>query len=55
MVLNAMGYPKPTTITGYKSDFFGKNPAYYAPKHAGYAKKFGVDDFAALSSASRPA
>ncbi len=47
MVLNALGYPKPTTITGYKSDFFGKDPNYYAPKHAHYAEKFGVDDFAA--------
>ncbi len=46
MVLRALGYPKPTTITGYKSDFFGKNPAYY-DKHPEYAKKFGVDDFAA--------
>ena len=46
MVLRALGYPKPTTITGYKSDFFGKNPAYY-DKHPEYAEKFGVDDFAA--------
>ena len=32
MVLNAIGYPKPLTVSGYKSDFFGTNPAYY-PNH----------------------
>lgn len=46
MVLNAIGYPKPLTVTGYKSDFFGKDPAYY-PNHPEYADAFGVDDFAA--------
>ena len=46
MVLNAVGYPKPLTVSGYKSDFFGKRPSYY-PKHPEYAKVFGVDDFAA--------
>lgn len=46
MVLNALGNPKPLTVTGYKSDFFGKNPATY-PGHPEYAEKFGVDDFAA--------
>ncbi len=46
MVLNAIGYPKPLTVTGYKSDFFGKDPATY-PGHPEYAEKFGVDDFAA--------
>ena len=50
MVLNAIGYPKPLTVSGYKSAFFGKDPNYsgYAEgKKAEYAKKFGVDDFAA--------
>ncbi len=50
MVLNAVGYPKPLTVTGYKSAFFGKDPnycGYRADKRAEYAKKFGVDDFAA--------
>ena len=50
MVLNAIGYPKPLTVTGYKSDFFGKDPNYvtYVQKgHPEYAEKFGVDDFAA--------
>ena len=50
MVLNAIGYPKPLTVSGYKSDFFGKDPNYsgYAPNHrAEYAKIFGVEDFAA--------
>jgi len=46
MVLNAIGYPKPLTVTGYKSGFFGSQPSYY-PKHPEYAEKFGVDDFAA--------
>ena len=46
MVLNAIDYPKPLTVSGYKSDFFGTNPSYY-PNHPEYAKKFGVDDFAA--------
>ena len=46
MLLNAVGYPKPLTATGYTSDFFGKDPAYY-PTHPEYAEKFGVEDFAA--------
>ena len=46
MLLGAVGYPKPLTCTGYTSDFFGKDPAYY-PGHPEYAQKFGVDDFAA--------
>ena len=46
MVLNALGYPKPLTITGYKSDFFGTRPSYYA-EHPENAAVFGVDDFAA--------
>ena len=46
MVLNAVGYPKPLTVTGYKSDFFGKDPTTY-PGHPEYADLFGVDDFAA--------
>ena len=50
LVLNAIGYPKPLTVSGYKSDFFGKDPnysGYPAAKKAEYAEKFGVDDFAA--------
>ncbi len=50
MVLNALGYPKPLTVSGYKSDFFGKDPNYSGyPEGKGeeYAKLFGVDDFAA--------
>lgn len=50
MVLNAIGYPKPLTVSGYKSDFFGKDPNYsgYANgKGKEYSEKFGVDDFAA--------
>lgn len=46
MLLGAVGYPKPLTVSGYTSNFFGTDPAYY-PKHPEYAGKFGVDDFAA--------
>ena len=45
MCLNAIGYPKPLTVSGYKSDFFGKDPKYSGyPEGKGeeYAKKFGV-------------
>ena len=50
LVLNALSYPKPLTVSGYKSDFFGKDPNYSGypeSKKAEYAEKFGVDDFAA--------
>ncbi len=50
MVLNAIGYPKPLTVSGYKSDFFGKDPkysGYKSGKGEEYSNKFGVDDFAA--------
>jgi len=50
MVLNAIGYPKPLTVSGYKSAFFGTDPkysGYVATGHPEYAEKFGVDDFAA--------
>ena len=48
MVLNAIGYPKPMTVTGYKSEYFGKDPNYVGyGSHHEYAKVFGVDDFAA--------
>ena len=46
MLLNALGYPKPVTISGYMSDYFGKDPAYYGD-HPEKAALFGVDDFAA--------
>ncbi len=45
LVLNAIGYPKPLTVSGYKSAHFGKNPQYMPSKE--YAELFGVDDFAA--------
>ena len=49
MVLNALGNPKPLTVSGYTSDFFGKDPNYVGYKENGekYAKLFSVDDFAA--------
>lgn len=46
MVLNAIGYPKPLSVSGYTSAFFGTDPAYY-PNHPEYADVFTVDDFAA--------
>lgn len=51
MVLNAIGYPKPLTVTGYTSNFFGTNPMYQHPdaNHTAEenAKRFSVEDFAA--------
>ena len=50
MVLNAIGYPKPLTVSGYKSAFFGTDPKYSGYKNGKgeeYSKLFGVDDFAA--------
>ena len=48
MLLTAVGYPKPLTVTGYTSNFLGTKPEYYAAKgHPEYAEKFGVEDFAA--------
>ena len=50
MVLRAIGYPKPLTVTGYTSSFFGKDPNYVKYKQFGcpdYAEVFSVDDFAA--------
>ncbi|MBQ1257795.1 MAG: Gfo/Idh/MocA family oxidoreductase [Clostridia bacterium] len=51
MVLNAIGYPKPLTVSGYKSAYFGTNPE---TQHADRfhtaeenAARFSVDDFAA--------
>lgn len=48
MCLNAIGYPKPLTVTGFTSNYFGKNPEYFTAdgKPAEYAKLFDVDDFA---------
>ena len=50
MLMNAIGYPKPLTVSGYKSAYFGTDPKYVGyvqRKHPEYAEKFGVDDFAA--------
>jgi len=43
MVLNAIGYPKPLTVSAYTSNFFGTSPI---ERPASY-EKFTVDDFAA--------
>ena len=40
MVLSAIGYPKPLTVSAYASSRFGKNPKYFHD-----AKNFDVDDF----------
>ena len=45
MVLNAIGYPKPLTVTGFKAGIFGKKPEYLQKPE--YTEVFGVDDFAA--------
>ena len=42
MVLDAIGYPKPLTVTGYTSDWFGKNPEQFDD-----TERFSVDDFGA--------
>jgi len=43
LVLNAIGYPRPLTVSGYTSAFFGTSPVYN-PKDA---TRFEVEDFAA--------
>ena len=40
MALNAVGYPKPLTVSAYASNFFGTNP-----KYSKEYKDFKVDDF----------
>lgn len=50
MLMNALGHPKPVTVTGYTSSFFGKDPNYVRYQQLGhpeYAEKFEVDDFGA--------
>ena len=44
MVLRAVGYPKPLTISGYTSNYFGTNPKYNTGTDPA---RFEVDDFAA--------
>ena len=44
MVLNAIGHPKPLSVTGYTSNFFGTSTDYQKPEDA---SRFNVDDFAA--------
>jgi predicted dehydrogenase len=40
MALNALGYPKPLTVSAYTSNHFGTNPLYHKE-----ASKFEVEDF----------
>ena len=51
MVLNAIGYPRPLTVTGYTSAYFGRSERYQSPDAfhtaAQNAARFDVDDFAA--------
>ncbi|MBR7092538.1 MAG: Gfo/Idh/MocA family oxidoreductase [Clostridia bacterium] len=44
LVLNAIGYPKPLTVSGYTSGFFGNNPKYV---NEDVCSRFDVDDFGA--------
>ncbi len=40
MALNALGYPKPLTVSAYASNYFGTNPKYHRE-----AERFEVEDF----------
>ncbi|MFD0711023.1 Gfo/Idh/MocA family protein [Paenibacillus sp. GCM10027626] len=40
MALNALGYPKPLTVSAYTSNYFGTNPLYHPE-----ADRFEVEDF----------
>jgi predicted dehydrogenase len=42
MALNAIGYPRPLTVSAAAYDYFGKNPRYNTPEDAA---RFSVDDF----------
>lgn len=44
VVLNALGYPKPLTVSGYKSNYFGTSNKVLSDEDAA---RFDVDDFAA--------
>lgn len=49
LVLNAVGYPTPLTVSGFTTSFFGKDPETYRYKSSNperIASLFGVDDFA---------
>ena len=47
LVMNALGNPKPLTVTGTATDYFGTAPeAYSQVGKPECAKKFSVDDFA---------
>lgn len=57
MVMNALGHPKPLTVTGYKSNLLGRDPEYYyfsrdkkknsEEEKRRLADSFTVDDFGA--------
>ena len=50
VVLNGLGYPKPLTVSGYTSAYFGTDPNYCRYVEMGgpdLYKEFQVDDFAA--------
>ncbi len=40
LVMNALSYPKPLTVTAFTSNYFGTNPLYHAE-----SSKFDVEDF----------
>ena len=47
MIMNALGHPRPLTVSGCVSAYFGKNPDYYfdRPDKEELAKIFSVEDF----------
>ncbi len=50
VVLNGLGYPKPLTVSGYTSSYFGTDPNYCRYAELGdpnLYREFEVDDFAA--------
>ena len=50
VVLNGLGYPRPLTVSGYTSAYFGTDPSYCRYVEMGgpeLYKEFQVDDFAA--------
>lgn len=42
MALNALGYPKPLTVSAYTSNYFGTNPKYHSESGAFNVEDFGV-------------
>ncbi len=49
MIMNALGHPRPLTVSGYVSDHFGKSLEYYHGRADAerLVEEFGVEDFGA--------